>query len=264
MPSEIWGVINLTPDSFYPGSRKDLAGAITTTREYIRWGARAIDVGAESTRPGAEPVPAAEQLARLLPFLDALNLEERTRISVDTRSAAVAQKVISAGVGYINDVSGGSEAMYTLIAGSGTRYVLTHSQGDPQTMQNQPKYGDVVHEVEAFLLQRTEALKLCGVADDQIIWDAGIGFGKSVEHNLKLIAAYPFLARHGYTMLAGVSRKSFIGKILLQDDSADRLIGSIAAQLYLALRGSQILRVHDVREMLEAMKIIEAIAENEL
>jgi len=264
----LWAVINLTPDSFYAASRATVSEAIDRAEKMFADGAAVIDVGAESTRPGAMPVSAAVQAEVLLNFLR----EYRShfgeafmrRISVDTRDLLVMQQVAEFGIAYINDVSGGSPEVYRFIADSGLEYVLMHSQGNPQTMQIAPQYTDVCAEVLAYLQQRTALLKEAGVKTEKVIWDAGIGFGKTVEHNLKLIAAYARFREFGHRLLAGVSRKSFIGHILGQNDPADRLVGTLATQIYLTLRGLEILRVHDVREMAEALRMIAAIKQHEL
>ena len=264
----LWAVINLTPDSFYAGSRATVAEAIRRAEQMFADGAAVIDVGAESTRPGAAPVSAAVQAELLLNFLHAYRSHFgeafMRRISVDTRDLSVMQQVAEWGVGYINDVSGGSPEIYRFIAESGLEYVLMHTQGTPQEMQKAPAYADVCAEVLAYLQQRTAQLREAGVGDAQIIWDTGIGFGKTVEHNLALIAAHSRLRESGYRLLAGVSRKSFIGRILGQDDPADRLVGTLATQIYLTLRGLEILRVHDVREMADALRMIAAIKQHEL
>lgn len=265
---ELWGVINLTPDSFYAGSRAGVEDAVRRAASMFDNGAAAVDVGAESTRPGATDVSARDQLAVLIPFLEACAHEQGPailkKISVDTRDVSVMTEVTKRGVGYINDVSGGSDAIYAAIAAADVQYVLMHTQGTPGNMQAAPQYADVVGEVESYLLEKTGQLRAAGVEAARIIWDAGIGFGKTVEHNLQLIAAHARLQSHGYRMLAGVSRKSFIGKILGQNEPADRLAGTLAVQSYLTLHGCDILRVHDVKEMADSLKILAAIREHEL
>ena len=265
---ELWGVINLTPDSFYAGSRAGADEAVRRAAKMFEDGAAVVDVGAESTRPGALDISTEAQLKVLIPFLQncrrVLGEAVMAQISVDTRDINVMQQVAEAGVGFINDVSGGSEAVYALIAASGVGYVLMHTQGSPQNMQAAPQYADVVGEVESYLITKSSQLVAAGVKAERIIWDTGIGFGKTVEHNLRLIAAHRRLQGHGYRVLAGVSRKSFIGKILAQNDPADRLMGTLAAQSYLTLRGCDILRVHDVKEMADCLKILAAIREHEL
>lgn len=260
---QLWGVINLTPDSFYVGSRFAGSAAVNQTETFLRDGAAMVDVGAESTRPGAQTIPAEEQIAHLGNYLDGvvavLGSEVLRRISVDTRDLAVMQYVLERGVTCINDVSGGNDAIYQLIAGSGAEYVLMHTQGSPAEMQRNPQYGDVIAEIKNYLEARSQRLLAAGVHGGKIIWDPGIGFGKTVEHNLALLANSPVFQKPPYRLLLGVSRKSFIGKILGADDPAERLSGTLAVQVYLTLRGCDILRLHDVKEMADCLKIVEAL-----
>lgn len=265
---ELWGVINLTPDSFYAGSRFDTAAAVAKAEEFFSQGAAMVDVGAESTRPGAQSVAAESQIERIGAFSagirHSLGDAALARISIDTRDINVMRAALDAGVRCINDVSGGSREIFALIAESKADYVLTHSQGNPETMQRSPAYADVLAEVTGFLTERTQHLRALGVPNEKIIWDPGIGFGKNVEHNLALIANTPQLTAHGARLLMGVSRKSFIGKILEKDDPADRLTGTLAVQIYLTLRGCDILRLHDVREMADCLTLISALKKHEL
>jgi len=265
---ELWGVINLTPDSFYAGSRFDTAAALAKAEEFLTQGAAMIDVGAESTRPGAQTIAAETQIEKIGEFIagfrKVLGEAALTRISVDTRDASVMRSAFDAGIHCINDVSGGSPEIFQLVAEHNAEYVITHSQGTPQTMQRSPAYADVLAEVTGFLTERTQMLRAEGLAQEKIIWDPGIGFGKNVEHNLTLIANTPQLAAHGHRLLMGVSRKSFIGKILEKDDPADRLTGTLAVQVYLTLRGCDILRLHDVREMADCLKLLSALKKYEL
>lgn len=264
---DLWGVINLTSDSFYGGSRATVDEAVRRAAEMFEEGAEVVDAGAESTRPGALDVSAEQQLEFLTPFVAgiraALGDAALQKISIDTRDIRVMRRMRDAGVGFINDVSGGNLEIYRLIAETGGSYVLMHTRGTPQDMQKAPVYADVVGEVEAFLLERSMALQAAGVPAERIIWDTGIGFGKTLEHNLKLIAAHPRFRTHGYRVLAGVSRKSFIGKILGLERPEDRLAGTLAVQAYLTLRGCDILRVHDVKEMTQVLKILGAISHHE-
>lgn len=265
---QLWGVINLTPDSFYAGSRFDTAAAINKAEEFLSHGAAMVDVGAESTRPGAQTIAPEIQSERIGAFItgirQALGDAALARISVDTRNIAVMRAALDAGVRCINDVSGGSREIFALIAENQADYVLTHSQGNPETMQRSPAYADVLAEVTGFLEERTQILRALGLPKEKIIWDPGIGFGKNVEHNLTLIANTPKLAGHGLRLLLGVSRKSFIGKLLGKDDPAERLTGTLAVQVYLTLRGCDILRLHDVREMADCLKLISALKKHEL
>ncbi|MBV6493066.1 MAG: Dihydropteroate synthase [Turneriella sp.] len=230
-------------------------------------GASVIDVGAESTRPGATPVLPEDQLEILTKFLqafvDKMGKEALKKISIDTRSLYVMQKTAALGITTFNDVSGGDYETYRFIADAGATYVLMHTKGTPQTMQINPSYSDVVREVENYLLKKTQSLKERGVSPERIIWDTGIGFGKTVEHNLRLIAAHPHLRKHGYPLLAGVSRKSFIGKILDGREAEDRLFATLGVQTYLTLRGCDILRVHDVKEMADILRILSHLVQYE-
>ncbi len=265
---ELWGVINLTPDSFYAGSRAESREALDRAAAMLSDGAARIDVGAESTRPGAETIAAADQLKVLLPFIEQFaavyGQAELRRISIDTRDLTVMRACLDKGDVTINDVSGGDAAIYQLVADSKCDYVLMHTKGDPKTMQNSANYTDVVAEVLTYLQERTEALTRSGAKKSQIIWDTGIGFAKKPEHNLELIARHEAFCGQGTRLLAGVSRKSFIGHITGRQDPADRLIGTLAAQTYLTLRGLDILRVHDVKEMAETLGVISAIRKHEL
>jgi len=265
---QLWGVINLTPDSFYAASRSAGENALNRAAQLLAEGADKIDVGAESTRPGAETISATDQLNVLLPFIDDFaavhGRRELSRISIDTRDIAVMRACLEKGVTTINDVSGGSDDIYQLIGGSGATYVLMHAKGDPKTMQQAVSYGDVTAEVLQYLRKKSGLLLAAGAKASQIIWDTGIGFGKLAGHNLQLIAQHSQFRRDGYRLLAGVSRKSFIGKITGHSDPAERLVGTLAVQTYLTLRGLDILRVHDVKEMAETLAVISAIREYEL
>lgn len=265
---ELWAVINLTPDSFFAGSRVAGGEALDRAVAFLTDGAAKIDVGAESTRPGAETIAAADQLKVLLPFIDQFaavyGQNQLSHISIDTRDLTVMRACLEKGAVTINDVSGGDAAIYQLVAESGCDYVLMHTKGDPKTMQNAAMYADVVSEVLAYLQEHTQKLITAGAKKSQIIWDTGIGFGKKPEHNLELIARHDTFAGQGTRLLAGVSRKSFIGQITGHNDPADRLVGTLAVQTYLTLRGLDILRVHDVIEMAETLSVISAIRKHEL
>jgi len=254
----------LTPDSFYSGSRADNGAALARAEQMLADGAQVVDIGAESTRPGAIAVSAAEQIERLTAFTNnfsrVFGKAALRRISIDTQDVRVMRHLIDCGVGVINDVSGGSTEIYRLIAEADVEYVLMHTQGPPQTMQIAPHYEDVVAEVRTYLEVHTAAMVEHGVNPHKILWDPGIGFGKTVEHNLALIAESHKFRASAQRLLMGVSRKSFIGKILDRADAADRLNGTLAVQLYLTLRGCDILRVHDVQEMAECLKMLAAIS----
>ena len=255
----VWGIVNVTPDSFSDGGRfLETGAALSHAHRLIADGADVLDIGAESTRPGAEPVNEATELARVVPLVEAL--KGTVPLSVDTVKPAVARAAIAAGVTVWNDVSAlGAPGACETAAELGCQVVLMHMQGEPRTMQNSPRYADVVGEVEAFLLARAEAAQAAGVARDRIWLDPGIGFGKTPAHNLSLLAALPRLTAHGYPILLGASRKRFIAAV--DPSEADgRLGGSIAAALAGAAAGVAAVRVHDVRETAQALKVAAAIA----
>lgn len=257
----IMGIVNVTPDSFFDGGRRlDAAKAVTDGAAMAASGANIIDIGGESTRPGARPVSEAEELARVLPVIRGLRREVNVPISIDTYKSSVARAALDGGADIVNDISAlrFDPKMVSLVAAEGVPVVLMHMQGTPRTMQQEPQYGDVVREVRDFLATQLYGAMDAGVAPEAIILDPGIGFGKTVEHNLQLLRGLPMLAALGQPLLVGVSRKAFIGKILnsLPDD---RLEGSVAAAVAAALAGANILRVHDVTETCKAVKIADAI-----
>jgi len=256
----VMGVVNVTPDSFSDGGRFfDPQRARERARRMRDDGADLIDIGGESTRPGATPVAIDEELARVVPHVEAL-AREGIAVSVDTRKPAVMRAAIAAGAAMINDVSaltapGAIEAC----AGSGVAVCLMHMQGDPVSMQREPVYGDVAAEVRDFLLRRADACVAAGIANDRIVLDPGFGFGKTLAHNLTLMHALPALVATGYPVMVGLSRKSSLGKITgrLVDE---RMAGSIAAALAAVARGAAIVRVHDVRETVDALRVWQAFA----
>jgi len=220
-----------------------------------------LDVGAESTCPGAMPVPAGEERRRLLPVLGAVRAAVRVPISVDTTKAEVARAALDAGADVVNDVSAGADAaMLPLCAREGVPVVLMHMQGNPATMQAAPCYADVVAEVTAFLAARAAAAVEAGVAREAIVLDPGIGFGKTVEHNLALLARLDVLAGLGYPVLVGASRKGFIGQLLGGRPPGDRLLGTAAALALAVAGGARLLRVHDVAAARDVVAVAEAIA----
>ncbi|MDQ0465104.1 dihydropteroate synthase [Caulobacter ginsengisoli] len=256
----VWGIVNVTPDSFSDGGRfLETGAALSHARRLIADGADVLDIGAESTRPGAEPVDEAVELGRIVPLIQAL--AGTVPLSVDTTKPAVAHAAMAAGAAIWNDVTAlGTPGAPEMAAELGCQVVLMHMQGEPRTMQHAPRYADVVGEVEAFLLARAQAAQAAGVARDRIWLDPGIGFGKTLQHNLALLAALPRLVAHGYPVLLGASRKRFIAAI--DPSEADgRLGGSIAAALAGAAAGVTAVRVHDVRETVQALKVAAAIAE---
>jgi len=255
------GIVNATPDSFYPDSRRPHdEGAVAAGVKMAQAGADIVDVGGESTRPGAEPVPVKEERARVLPVVEGLADRVDVPISVDTRRSAVAEAALEAGAGILNDVSAGrdDERMLDVVAEHGADVVLMHRRGTPDTMQEDPTYEDVVAEVTGFLLERAQAALDAGVDWDAITLDPGIGFGKTLEHNLDLLRAAGSMADLGYPLLLGVSRKSMFGD-LLDRGVNERLPGSLAVAARAAARGVDVLRVHDVPETLDAVRSVRAL-----
>ncbi|MBK8295628.1 MAG: dihydropteroate synthase [Solirubrobacterales bacterium] len=254
------GVVNVTPDSFSDGGEFfDAKKAIAHGRELIEAGADVLDIGGESTRPGSEAVSAEEELRRIAPVVE--GLAGTVPVSIDTNKASVAAAAIDRGASIVNDVTGlrSDESMAPLCAERGVEVVLMHMLGTPRTMQNDPTYVDVVSEVGDFLLERVEFAASAGIRQEKIWIDPGIGFGKTLEHNLSLLAATAEFARTGLPVLVGPSRKAFIGKI---DGSAegDRLGGTIAACLQAMAGGAGMVRVHDVAPVVQAIRVAEAIA----
>ena len=257
----VMGVLNVTPDSFSDGGRHaELEAALAHARAMVAAGADIIDVGGESTRPGAEPVPLQEELDRVIPVLERLRAELDVVLSVDTSKPAVMQAALDSGAGLLNDVNGLRAPGATEVAASGTAAIcVMHMQGQPRSMQERPQYADVVAEVTEFLVGQAEALRALGVAGERIVLDPGFGFGKTLEHNLALFRSLPRLAALGYPLLVGVSRKSMIGALLGDRPVADRLVGSVTAALLAARAGARILRVHDVRETVDALAVQRAL-----
>jgi dihydropteroate synthase len=259
--TSIMGIINVTPDSFYDGGKRyDATNAVADGLAMAASGADILDVGGESTRPGAESVSEEEELARVLPVVLGLRREIQIPISVDTYKATVARAALDAGADIVNDVSAlrFDSAMAPLIAAENVPVVLMHMQGTPQTMQNDPRYGEVVREVRDFLAAQMFEAMDAGIAQERIMLDPGIGFGKTLDHNLQLLRGLPTLAALGRPLLVGVSRKGFIGRILNLDPT-ERLEGSLAAAAAAVLAGANIVRVHDVRETLRAVRVADAI-----
>jgi dihydropteroate synthase len=259
----VMGVLNVTPDSFSDGgSYHDGAAAIEHAIAMLSEGAGMIDVGGESTRPGAGDVSEAVELGRVLPVVERLAADPAaTPVSIDTRHASVARACIAAGASVINDVTGFRDpAMIEVAASSQAGLVVMHMLGDdPATMQDDPRYDDVVAEVTTFLGERAAALESVGVDPERIAVDPGIGFGKTAEHNLELLRGLPAIAALGYPVLVGASRKRFIGHILGEEDPKRRVSGSVGAAAYAVMNGADIVRVHDVAETVQALKVIAAI-----
>ncbi|HEX5525690.1 MAG TPA: dihydropteroate synthase [Solirubrobacterales bacterium] len=258
--TKLMGVVNVTPDSFSDGGLYlDPEAAIAHGRELAAAGAEILDVGGESTRPGAAPVDEAEELRRVVPVIQAL-ADLDCEISIDTSKAAVAAAALDAGATIVNDVTAlrGDPGMAGLCAERGCGVVLMHMLGEPRTMQEDPRYDDVVAEVKAFLAGRLEAAVAAGISEERVWLDPGIGFGKTAAHNLELLRRLGELRELGRPLVVGTSRKSFIGRI---DGSAadERLGGTIASSLLAAAEGAEVLRVHDVAELRQALTVAAAI-----
>jgi dihydropteroate synthase len=254
------GIVNATPDSFYAGSRvADVPGALDAIAGMVRAGAGIIDVGGESTKPGAAYVAADEELARVVPVIEAIRARWDIPISVDTRKASVAEAALRSGADIINDVAalGDDPLLAPLCARYGVPVVLMHKKGIPASMQASPYYDDCVAEVREFLVKAAANARLAGIDPGQIVLDPGIGFGKRLEDNLALIASLDALLDSGYPVLVGLSRKSFIGMITGEQPEG-RLAGSLGAACAARAHGAVIFRVHDVAETVEALAVFDA------
>ncbi|MBM4262132.1 MAG: dihydropteroate synthase [Deltaproteobacteria bacterium] len=257
----VMGVLNVTPDSFYDGGRRlDPGRAIDDALRMAADGAAIVDVGGESTRPGAEPVSTSAELDRVLPIIEGVRRQSAVPISIDTYKAEVARAALAAGADIVNDISAlrFDPAMAGLVAREQVPVILMHMQGTPRTMQGEPRYDDVVQEVRSFLLAQTNLAMGAGVARERIVIDPGIGFGKTLEHNLRLLRELPELVTVDQPLLVGASRKRFIG-YLLNLEADERLEGSLAAAVAAALAGANLVRVHDVKETVRAVRIADAI-----
>jgi len=257
----VMGVLNVTPDSFSDGGDFiDARIAIERARQMIDEGADIIDVGGESTRPGAQRVPADEQIRRVAPVIRGVS-DLGITISIDTTLAPVACAALDAGASIVNDVSAGTEdaRMVGVVAERNASVVLMHMQGSPGTMQRAPQYENVVDEVRTYLLSRAEAFASAGVAREKILLDPGIGFGKTVEHNLELLRHLSEMKQTPHRLLVGTSRKSFIGTILNQPDPSARLMGTAATVAWSVMQGADIVRVHDVAQMRDVVRMTQAL-----
>jgi dihydropteroate synthase len=260
-PALIMGVVNVTPDSFSDGGKFfHTDAAVAHGLELAAQGADLLDVGGESTRPRATPVSEAEELRRVIPVVEQLAARVKIPISIDTMKPEVARAAIAAGASIVNDVAANREddAMARVVAGAGAGYVLMHMQGTPQTMQTNPLYADVVREVGEFFSGKIQRLNDCGIAREQVILDVGIGFGKTLEHNLLLIAGLRSFTKLERPLLLGVSRKSFLGG-LAGEETAGRLPAALACAALALESGVQIIRTHDVAETAQAVRMTEAI-----
>lgn len=263
MRPRVMGILNLTPDSFSDGGRiESLEAALRSAHELVAGGADVLDVGGESTRPRAEPVDEILEIARVVPVIRAIREELDIPISIDTMKPAVAEAAMVAGAWMWNDITalGFAPDSLEMAARLGCEVVLMHMQGEPATMQDDPRYEDVVEEVASFLCERAETAIVAGVERDRIWLDPGIGFGKRLEHNLALLANLDRFARLGFPLLVGASRKGFIRALdPSANDPADRLGGSLAVALSAAQSGAAMVRVHDVRETVQALTVSDAI-----
>jgi dihydropteroate synthase len=260
VPYSVMGVVNVTPDSFSDGGLfLDADAAVAHGEELARDGADILDIGGESTRPGAEPVSEAEELERVVPVIARLAEASVARLSIDTSKLAVAEAALVAGATVVNDVAAFRFApeMAGLVASRGATCCLMHMQGEPRTMQADPRYGDVVADVKAFLEERLEFVVGEGVAEEKVWLDPGIGFGKTVEHNLELLRRLEEICAIGRPVVIGTSRKSFIGRITGREEG-DRLAGTIATNVMALERGASVFRVHDVREVADALAVAAA------
>lgn len=262
-PTRVMGIVNVTPDSFSDGGRYlDTASAITHGLKLVVQGAAILDIGGESTRPGAMPVAEAEELRRVLPVIEGLAPRVNVPLSIDTLKPGVARAALAAGASIVNDVGANREddAMWRIAAEAQAGYVCMHMRGTPRTMQAEPVYADVVREVGEFFADRRRRLNAAGLAEDQVVFDVGIGFGKTLDHNLQLLRGLGGLRNLGRPLLLGVSRKSFIGRLVGAEVDA-RLPGSLACACWAVTQGVQILRTHDVAETLQAARMTESLME---
>ena len=260
------GILNVTPDSFSDGGDFLNAGrAVEHALAMLVEGAAIIDVGGESTRPGAAPVPADEEIRRVVPVVAAiLSKHPECLISVDTSKAVVARAALAHGAAIVNDVTAlrGDPELANAVAEYGAGVVLMHMQGEPRTMQNQPVYADVVGEVRAFFLERLAAARAAGISPEQVAFDPGIGFGKTVAHNLTLLRELAALGVEDRPLVLGVSRKSFLGKVSGAETMGERLWPTVALTGVLRERGARVLRVHEVRPNLLALRTVEALRDD--
>jgi dihydropteroate synthase len=258
----VMGVLNVTPDSFSDGGRFfTVEKAVDHGLRMVVEGAQIIDVGGESTRPGSESVPIQEELRRVLPVIEKLHASIDAAISVDTSKAEVAREAIQVGASVVNDVTAGrgDKAMMPLVAEKNAALIIMHMQGNPQTMQIEPRYADVVSEVADFFRQQYMCALECGIDPMVIAFDPGIGFGKTLEHNLELLAHLEKVRVHDRPLVLGVSRKSFLAKLTGSSDIGGRLAPTVALTSFLRARGADVFRVHDVKENANALRVAEAI-----
>jgi dihydropteroate synthase len=260
----VMGIVNVTPDSFSDGGMlSDDQAAVAHGLRLAAEGADILDVGGESTRPGAGPVPAGEELERVLPVIEGLReaAPERVALSVDTRRPDVARAAIEAGASIVNDVTAAADpAMFDVVAASGAGLVLMHMLGEPRTMQDDPRYDDVVVDVRDFLAARLGAAVAAGVARDRLCVDPGIGFGKNLDHNLRLLHDIASFGELRVPVMVGASRKRFLGQLTDVDEPSARVEGTAGAVAWCAANGVDVVRVHDVLQMARVARVVDAIA----
>jgi dihydropteroate synthase len=260
-PALVMGIVNVTPDSFSDGGKYlDGRAAVAHALELAEEGAEILDIGGESTRPGAAPVGEFEELRRVIPVIEQLAAKIQIPLSIDTTKPAVARAALQAGASIVNDVAAHRQtpAMAELIAEFRAGYICMHAQGAPAVMQEKPEYQDVVGEVSQFFSRQLESLSALGVAPEQIVFDPGIGFGKSFEHNVQLLANLPRFAGLGRPLLLGVSRKSFMAKISGPNPN-ERLPASLACATLAIQAGANVIRAHDVAATVQAVRMTEAV-----
>ncbi len=260
----VMGILNVTPDSFSDGG--DFISpdaALERARQMVGEGADIIDVGGESTRPGAAPVSLEQELERVIPVIEAISRELPVPVSIDTSKAGVMSGAVSAGAGLINDVAAlRGEGALEVAAKSGVPVCLMHMQGGPRTMQESPEYQDVVSDIRQFLGERIKACQAAGISRDRIVLDPGFGFGKTLGHNLELLRRLEEFSDIGLPLLVGISRKSMIGALLGDVPVTGRLYGSLAAAVLAVERGAGILRVHDVKPTVDAIRVAQAVMQS--
>ena len=258
----VMGIVNVTPDSFSDGGAHDTTdAAVAHALRLVEEGADVLDIGGESTRPGAAEVEVEEELRRVVPVIERLAAQVAVPISIDSSKPEVMRAAVQAGAGMINDVYGlRREGALDAAAALGVPVVLMHMQGEPRSMQAAPQYDDVVGEVHRFLAERIFAAEMAGIPKQRIVVDPGFGFGKDTAHNLQLLAQFERFVELGVPVLAGLSRKRSIGELTGRDVPADRVAGSVAAHLIAAQRGAAIVRVHDVAATVDALKVWNAVA----
>lgn len=259
--SLVMGILNVTPDSFSDGGRySDADSAVRRALEMVEEGADIIDVGGESSRPGSDPVPGEEEIRRVVPVIERIRAETEVPVSVDTMKSETARRAVAAGASIINDISAGEAdpAMFDVAAGTGAGLILMHMRGRPKTMQRDPRYADVVGEIREYLDRRVERALDAGIPRESLAIDPGIGFGKTVEHNLVLLRELPRFVATGFPVVVGASRKSFIGAVL-DRPVEDRVWGTATTVAIAVWLGAAVVRVHDVRQMRDVVRMTEAI-----